>query len=128
VYEGAFTAEPSSVGSIRDALGGVARACGLDERGVSAVLLAVSEAVTNAIMHGYRGEAGTIRVSASRVGEELEVVVADSGGGHRPRLDSTGAGLGMPIMAALARRVEIRSTTAGTAIHLSFDCSTLEAG
>jgi len=120
--EAAFSAVPSSVGDVRDAVRKVARACGLDSDGLTAVLLAVSEAVANAVVHGRGSEEGVIRVSADHVGDELQVVVSDNGGGLRPRLAGKGAGLGMPIMAATARRVEIRSTPTGTAVHLAFEC------
>ncbi|MEW8977554.1 MAG: anti-sigma F factor [Symbiobacterium sp.] len=49
---------------------------------VDEVKLAVSEAVTNAIVHGYRGDAGQmVRLEATLSDGVLEIVVADRGRG-----------------------------------------------
>ena len=45
------------------------------------VKTAVSEAVTNAVIHGYQGKEGIITVRASICGRELTVEVADRGTG-----------------------------------------------
>ena len=47
------------------------------------VKTAVSEAVTNAEIHGYGGESGTITVEVETEGKELTVVVEDYGVGIR---------------------------------------------
>lgn len=119
-FEGSFPAVPLGVKQIRDEVGAFARGCGLDRQQVNAVMLAASEAATNAIVHAYRDETGSIRVRASMDDDELTVVVADDGGGHLPRIDSPGAGLGMPIIARIAQRVEIVSSAAGTELHMVF--------
>jgi anti-sigma regulatory factor (Ser/Thr protein kinase) len=98
----------------------VARDCGLDEGQVHDVALAVSEAATNAVVHGYRGEAGTIHVSASMSESELTIVISDKGPGLVPRTDSPGLGLGLPIIASLASRVELVSEGEGTHVHMVF--------
>ena len=75
-----------------------------------AIGVVVSEAVTNAVLHAYRdrerpgdvhvsAEPATTRASRSRS--------TDDGLGMRPRADSPGVGLGMPLIADLADRVEI---------------------
>ena len=71
--------------------------------------MVVSEAVTNAVVHAYRDRErpGQVHVSASLEDEGVEVAVADDGIGLRPRADSPGVGLGMPLIADLADRVEI---------------------
>lgn len=49
---------------------------------VDEVKLAVSEAVTNAIVHGFGSEPGhVVRLEASLEGRQLEVVVSDQGRG-----------------------------------------------
>lgn len=49
---------------------------------VDEVKLAVSEAVTNAVVHGYGGEPGhTVRLEAQIKGGVLEILVADQGRG-----------------------------------------------
>jgi serine/threonine-protein kinase RsbW/stage II sporulation protein AB (anti-sigma F factor) len=53
---------------------------------------------------------------------ELVVVVADHGEGMRPRPDSPGLGLGLPIIATLVTRLDIVNTSTGTEVHMSFPC------
>jgi stage II sporulation protein AB (anti-sigma F factor) len=48
---------------------------------ISDVKTAVSEAVTNAIIHGYENSAGTIYITASLAGRRLEITVVDHGAG-----------------------------------------------
>lgn len=48
---------------------------------IDEIKVAVSEVVSNAIIHGYHGEAGIVRVEARLVDGELVVVVADQGVG-----------------------------------------------
>ena len=55
-----------------------------------------------------------MHVSARLDDEGVEIAVADDGLGLRPRVDSPGIGLGMPLMADLADRVEITSRDPGT--------------
>jgi anti-sigma regulatory factor (Ser/Thr protein kinase) len=72
------------------------------------VTLAVSEACTNVVVHAYPdGAPGVLDVEAE-VEDDLCVVVRDEGRGFAPRPDSPGAGLGVPLIAALAQRVELR--------------------
>jgi serine/threonine-protein kinase RsbW len=48
------------------------------------------------------------------------VTVADSGGGLVPRADSPGLGVGLPLIAQLADRLDVRSGDEGTQIRMSF--------
>jgi serine/threonine-protein kinase RsbW len=90
-----------------------------------AVALAVTEAVTNVIVHAYRDRApdsdpGHVHVTVTVEPDELLVAVRDEGGGIAPRLDSPGAGLGLPIIATLADRFEVQHLAAGTRLLLGF--------
>jgi len=90
-----------------------------------AVALAVSEAVSNVVIHAYRdrdGDSapGEIHVTVTIYGDELLVSVADEGTGMRPRMDSPGAGLGLPIIATLADRFEVQQQPGGTRLLLGF--------
>ena len=90
-----------------------------------ALALAVSEAVANVVVHAYRGrdagaEAGYVHVTATFEGAELVVAIADEGVGMTPRVDSPGAGLGLPIIATLADRFEIQQLPGGTQLVLAF--------
>ena len=81
-----------------------AQRAGMDEDGIGAVRLAVSEAATNAVVHAYRESDGQLQVHAHVAAGELVVVVADKGSGLAPRPDSPGLGLGMPLMATVTSR------------------------
>lgn len=109
-----------SVPVARAAVEDAARDCGLGDDVVGDVRLAVSEAVTNAVIHG--APKGDIRLEAHRLEGELLVLVSDQGQGIRPRPDSPGLGLGLPIIAALADRLELRSCRPGTELWMAFPC------
>ncbi|NUT56268.1 MAG: ATP-binding protein, partial [Thermoleophilia bacterium] len=61
------------------------------------VALAVTEALTNVVMHAYVGRAGPgpMRILAAQMDHSLQVEVEDDGIGLGPRPDSPGAGLGL---------------------------------
>jgi serine/threonine-protein kinase RsbW len=99
----------------------------------AAVALAVSEAVTNVIVHAYRdrgpdSEAGLVHITVEVEGDELVVAVCDEGPGMQPRVDSPGAGLGLPIIATLTDRLEIQQRPTGTRILLAFGLGARAAG
>jgi anti-sigma regulatory factor (Ser/Thr protein kinase) len=113
-------ADRTSPRAARQAAVAAARACGVDEH---AVALCVTEAVTNAVVHAYRGapSAGGVVVElVSHDGDGLEICVSDHGRGLAPRADSPGAGLGMPLIAAMADRIEIDTGAQGTRVSMRF--------
>ncbi len=63
------------------------RDCGLSEESSGALLLSLSEAVTNAIMHGNKQDPSKwVFVRAEMVGFDLEVTVEDQGDGFNPEM------------------------------------------
>ncbi len=49
------------------------------------------------------------------------VIVRDRGRGFAPRVDSPGLGLGLPVIAALTRRLELQETPGGgTEVVMAF--------
>ncbi len=94
------------------------------------VKTAVSEAVTNAVIHGYRGGDGIIYIEASIDGQELTVTVRDLGVGipdipkaMEPMFttDRTGerSGMGFAFMEAFMDQVEVHSEVGrGTAVTM----------
>ena len=89
----------------------------------TAVALAVSEAVANAIMHAYRDrdpDQGRVRIFARLEEAALLVVVDDDGSGMRPRTDSPGMGIGLALIARLASGVHIDGDGAGTRVSMRF--------
>ena len=81
------------------------------------IKVAVSEAVSNAIIHGYEGDlTGTVRLSASLSDEALEIVVEDAGKGildlEQAMLPGTGSdperlGLGFVFMKSFMDDVDV---------------------
>jgi len=122
-YEQCLPASPENVARLRHGVTRFARDAGASERLRRKVALAVSEACTNAVVHAYRrGPAGSVAVRAARRGGCLWVEVADEGDGVRPRSESPGVGLGTPLMAILADRLEISDNPEGhgTVVRLMF--------
>jgi anti-sigma regulatory factor (Ser/Thr protein kinase) len=86
------------------------------------IALAVSEAVTNVVLHAYRdGRPGTVRLVACMRPLELVVVVRDYGCGMKPHPGSPGAGLGLSIIGAATSEMRVeRPDDGGTRIRLRF--------
>ena len=89
-----------------------------------AIALAVSEAVTNAVIHAYVDQPlpGDVEVFAERHPDNgLEIQVCDEGRGMLPRSDSPGLGVGLPFVAKLAQRFRVETRpTGGTAVSMVF--------
>ena len=105
-------AEPRSASQARRAVLDALKGIAVDRDAIGVV---VSEAVTNAVIHAYRDreQPGEVHVTARLDEEGVEVGIADDGIGLRPRPDSPGVGLGMPLIADLADWVEIAQAGAG---------------
>ncbi len=118
-------AVPASVPALRGEIAEFARAAGIDEPLLSSVKLAVSEAVTNAVLHAYVGRRpGPVRLRAWLDEDVLMVEVSDDGAGMMPRLDSPGLGVGLPFIADTADSLDIGSSPAGGAeLRMTFGYS-----
>src|SRR4051794_25181967 len=108
-------AVPASVAPLRHAVARYARTLGAPDDVVSNVQLAVSEAMSNAVVHAYvdSPEPGYLTVRAFDHGEGMCVVVRDDGGGMRPRPDSPGLGVGLPLMTQMTQSLEFRASPSG---------------
>ena len=86
------------------------------------VALAVSEAITNAVLHAYRDHsAGPVRVVACAEPDRLVVVVRDYGCGMSPHPDSPGLGLGLSVIGRLVTELNIeRPDDGGTRLRMCF--------
>lgn len=106
----------------RRALVDFAARAGADGERLEAIRLAVSEAVTNVVIHAYRKTPGMIAVNAAVAGGELTVLIADSGCG--PQVPACRPGLGMG-WALIADACEVFSVTersdGGTEAELRFN-------
>lgn len=122
-------ARAENVAIVRHALGALGEVLEIDPQRLSDIRLAVTEACTNVIVHAYPGaEEGPLEVLATLGEEELTVVVRDEGGGISPRQDSPGLGLGLPLIASLAEKVQLgRDDLKRTEVRMTFLLSALPA-
>jgi serine/threonine-protein kinase RsbW len=106
---------------VRHAIRGLLSGLDVPDDVIADIALAVTEACTNAVVHAYPDGGGTINVTASHADGHLEVAVRDHGGGIAPRVDTPGLGVGLPVIAAIARSVEIGSPhDGGTEVRMHF--------
>ena len=112
-------ADAVSVGEARRAAGELASRTGADEE---AVKLAVSEAVTNSVVHAFRAQKkGTIVLEARAEQGHLVVTVRDDGDGMAPNLESPGLGLGLSLITQSAVDVSYDSSEEGTSVTMRFE-------
>lgn len=88
---------------------------------LSDIKTAVSEAVTNAVVHGYRGSEGIVYINCVLEGREITVEVTDQGRGiadvekaRQPLFTSMPeeerSGMGFTIMETFMDKLEVEST------------------
>ena len=97
---------------------------------ITDIKTAVSEAVTNAIIHGYEDNAGIVIVTCKINGSELEIIIEDKGQGidnveqareplftSKPQLERSG--MGFTVMETFMDEVEVYSELEkGTTIRM----------
>ena len=112
-------AESDSVGAARRAVAEFASENGAD---FDDVALAVSEGVSNSVIHAFRGrEPGEIEVRAIVERDNIVVSVSDDGIGVTPNPESPGLGLGLALIGSLTEGVEIRKDPGhGTTLIMRF--------
>ena len=97
---------------------------------LSDIKTAVSEAVTNAVVHGYDGKGGSVEIRAEIQDEWLEVEIEDEGIGmddvelameplYTSRPETNHAGMGFTFMEAFMDELEVTSTSGqGTKVKM----------
>jgi anti-sigma regulatory factor (Ser/Thr protein kinase) len=110
-----FPAVPASVAQMRRAAADEAQRAGVGAASVAAIRLAVSEAATNAVVHGHDGgdEKADLELLAEMNGTGFVVTVSDRGAGFRIEKTSPGLGLGLAIIAQLADQLTLRDRAGG---------------
>ena len=118
-----FPAVPEAVPLARRALTDVAVAAGAAGERLDEVRLAVSEALTNAVVHAYRGgEPGRFQVTAAVASGELWVLISDDGRGLHAWNDSRGLGIGLSLISGLSDDFAIVTrASGGTEVQMRFD-------
>jgi serine/threonine-protein kinase RsbW len=108
---------------VRQALTGVGETLGLDAIETNDLNTAVTEACNNVVLHAYDGEEGPLEVEVYALAGGIAVVVRDHGRGIRPRSggEEFHPGIGLPVIQALARRVQFRDLSpGGTEVRMEF--------
>jgi serine/threonine-protein kinase RsbW len=118
-----YPAVPEAVPLARRALATVAAAAGAAGDRLDDIRLAVSEALTNAVVHAYRGgEAGRLHVTAAVDTGELRVLIGDDGRGLHAWNDSQGLGIGLLLISWLTDDFAIVTrASGGTEVQMRFD-------
>jgi anti-sigma regulatory factor (Ser/Thr protein kinase) len=118
-----WPALPENVAQARDRGRVFALTHGAGSSVIDDLLLAISEAASNVVLHAFVG-AGTGHLAlVARAGRDrLTMSVIDDGIGMRPRLDSPGLGLGLSTIFRLVAGLEIRPGLdgRGTEVRMSF--------
>jgi anti-sigma regulatory factor (Ser/Thr protein kinase) len=122
--EFSFPAEPDLVPTARRRVAGVVGHCGLNGTSLFDLVLAVDEALTNAVQHGSpAGGDSAVGVRVGLVGRCVAVEVRDQGGGFPlcaavlpDSLDIRGRGI--PFMRSLVDEVSFECTPKGTFVLL----------
>ena len=112
-------AESDSVGAARHAIAEFAAEHGADSADVA---LAVSEGVSNSVIHAFRDrKPGQIDVRAIVEDDHVVVSISDDGIGVMPNPQSPGLGLGLALIGSLADGVELRKKPGhGTTLIMRF--------
>ena len=95
---------------------------GVSAAGIADIVLVVNEACTNCIEHAYRdGDAGAILVDASHEYGQIVIDVIDHGAWKNPPNQPSTRGHGLPIMRAMSAGMDVKSSSEGTTVRLTFD-------
>jgi anti-sigma regulatory factor (Ser/Thr protein kinase) len=107
-------ARPENVGVVRHVLGALAESLRMPDELIEDLRLAVTEACTNVVRHAYPdGDPGAVEISIEPRDERMRIVVADSGRGIGTSSDTSGPGLGLPLIAAIADTIDLQSAPDG---------------
>jgi anti-sigma regulatory factor (Ser/Thr protein kinase) len=108
----------SSVPTARHAAARLATEVGANEFDVK---IAVSEAVSNCVVHAYRdGSSGKIKLSGTVEDDKLTIVIADHGIGMSPNPDSPGLGFGLPLIGQVVEDLHVEGGPTGTRLTMIF--------
>jgi anti-sigma regulatory factor (Ser/Thr protein kinase) len=122
-------ARPENVAVVRQALTGLGDAYDLDPELLGDIKTAVTEACNNVVLHAYPEGEGLVEVEAGSDGEHTDVVVRDFGAGIQPRsfTEERTLGLGLPLIATLSSKFEIRGGGPDLGIEVDMTFSATDA-
>jgi anti-sigma regulatory factor (Ser/Thr protein kinase) len=122
-------ARPENVAVVRQALTGLGDAYDLDPELLGDIKTAVTEACNNVVLHAYPDDEGMVDVEADSDGEHTDVTVRDFGAGIQPRgfTEERSLGLGLPLIATLSSRFEIRGGAPDMGLEVDMTFSAADA-
>jgi anti-sigma regulatory factor (Ser/Thr protein kinase) len=113
--------DPSHIGVVRRAVASFAARAGMDSPALTDVQVAVSDAVTNAILQAQARDRGRVCVDAEAAGDELIVRVRDAGSGSDQPPNCPLMGPRLSMIAALAQVFGVRRCEGGaTELRMHF--------
>jgi anti-sigma regulatory factor (Ser/Thr protein kinase) len=122
------TADPTTPAQLRHTLAAFLNAIDIDGSLRDDIIIAVGEAVANAVEHAYETqEPGRVELHASTDDDNTLLVDVYDRGAFIDRELREGRGLGLRIVRAIARAVSI-DTEGGTRIRMVFDAATPSTG
>jgi serine/threonine-protein kinase RsbW len=119
-------AKPEYITLVRLALSGLSHLRPLDEETLGDLKLAVTEACSNSVRHGYGNGRGTVEISYDLQPDRLVVEVVDDGPGFDPETrphageELAEGGLGIAIIRAVADEFEAGERPGGGGSRLRF--------
>lgn len=118
-------ANPDSVRDARQLVGALLQQGAMERNRRDDVLLAVSEAVTNAVRHAYdEGRSGSMDLTVQSSASELAITVADHGRGLDRPSPSPGLGFGVSLIKQMAdHAVFLANRQGGTTVEMTFGLS-----
>lgn len=110
-----FAAEPGNVAKARRAISDLAKQLGIQEPGLGNLKTIVGEACANVVRHAYPEGDGSFELEALPEGDDLTVIVRDSGVGMRPLVQANPSSLrlGLGLMSTLSDHFEISHSPGG---------------
>jgi anti-sigma regulatory factor (Ser/Thr protein kinase) len=116
-----YPAVADSVPVARRAITACAANAGASPAQMQAIELAVSEALTNVVLYAYPWRTGEVHVTARVAGNELWVLIADSGCGLHAGRDTDGLGLGLALISQMTDGFSVVGrSSGGTELRLRF--------
>ncbi|MGH2689379.1 MAG: ATP-binding SpoIIE family protein phosphatase, partial [Actinomycetota bacterium] len=109
-------ADPRELAQTRRSLRSWLARCGVGGQQTQDVLVAVGEALANAIEHAHSPGRGSVEIDAVESEGLLEITVRDQGTWREPR--GANRGLGRSLMAALMDKVDVQTGASGTVVTL----------
>ena len=123
--QASYPAEPRSVTLARTAIARLAAGAGAVDQRLEAIKLAVSEAITNAVVHAYPDGGGSVYVRVAVVDGQFRVRIVDEGPGPHVPSRTPGLGSGLKLIAASADQFTIRRRrTRGTEVDMRWTLQT----